>query len=41
MDEFRANALSPDSIARAILFAIEQPADVSVNEIIVRPAGGA
>jgi NADP-dependent 3-hydroxy acid dehydrogenase YdfG len=41
MDEFRANAMSPDAIARAILFAIEQPAGVSVSEIIVRPTGGA
>jgi hypothetical protein len=30
-------AISPDAIARAILFAIEQPADVDVGEIIVRP----
>ena len=30
-------ALPPDAIARAIAFAIEQPADVDVNEIIVRP----
>jgi NADP-dependent 3-hydroxy acid dehydrogenase YdfG len=30
-------ALSADSIARAIAYAIEQPADVDVNEIIVRP----
>ncbi len=30
-------ALQPDAIARAIAFAIEQPADVDVNEIIVRP----
>jgi NADP-dependent 3-hydroxy acid dehydrogenase YdfG len=29
--------LSPDAIARAIVFAIEQPADVDVGEIIVRP----
>jgi NADP-dependent 3-hydroxy acid dehydrogenase YdfG len=41
MDEFRANAMSPDAIARAILFAIEQPVGVSVSEIIVRPTGGA
>lgn len=41
MDEFRALAMSPDAIARAILFAIEQPAGVSVSEIIVRPTGGA
>lgn len=30
-------AISPDAIARAIAFAIEQPADVDVGEIIVRP----
>ena len=30
-------AISPDAIARAIAFAIEQPADVDVNEIIIRP----
>jgi len=30
-------AMPPDAIARAIAFAIEQPADVDVNEIVVRP----
>jgi NADP-dependent 3-hydroxy acid dehydrogenase YdfG len=30
-------AVAPDAIARAIAFAIEQPADVDVGEIIVRP----
>ena len=30
-------AIPPDAIARAIAFAIEQPADVDVNEIAVRP----
>jgi NADP-dependent 3-hydroxy acid dehydrogenase YdfG len=35
--EMRRLAITPDAIARAILFAIEQPADVDVNEIIVRP----
>jgi NADP-dependent 3-hydroxy acid dehydrogenase YdfG len=30
-------AMPPDAIARTIAFAIEQPADVDVNEIIVRP----
>ena len=30
-------AISPDAIARAIAFAIEQPPEVDVNEIIVRP----
>jgi NADP-dependent 3-hydroxy acid dehydrogenase YdfG len=29
--------MSPDAIARAIAFAIEQPADVDVSEIVVRP----
>jgi NADP-dependent 3-hydroxy acid dehydrogenase YdfG len=31
-------AISPDAIARAIVFAIEQPAAVDVNEIVIRPA---
>jgi NADP-dependent 3-hydroxy acid dehydrogenase YdfG len=35
--EFRGAIIPPDAIARAIAFAIEQPADVDVNEIIVRP----
>jgi len=30
-------AISPDAIARAIAFAIEQPAEVDVGEIVVRP----
>ena len=30
-------AIPPDAIARAIAFAIEQPPDIDVNEIIVRP----
>src|SRR5438067_1111178 len=30
-------ALPPEAIARAIVFAIEQPADVDVGELIVRP----
>ncbi|MYT11914.1 NADP-dependent 3-hydroxy acid dehydrogenase YdfG [Streptomyces sp. SceaMP-e96] len=30
-------AIPPDAIARAIAFAIEQPATVDVNEIVVRP----
>ena len=32
------SATPPDAIARAIAFAIEQPAaDVDVNEIVIRP----
>ncbi|MFP2899758.1 SDR family oxidoreductase [Corallococcus sp. 4LFB] len=30
-------AIAPDAIARAMAFAIEQPADVDVGEVIVRP----
>lgn len=37
MKSFRKIALQPDAIARAIGYAIEQPKDVDVSEIIVRP----
>ena len=30
-------AIAPEAIARAIAFAIEQPADIDVNEIVIRP----
>jgi len=40
MQEFRKVAIAPDAIARAILFAIEQPAEVDVSEIVVRPTAG-
>ena len=33
----RNAALTPDAIARAISYAIAQPGDVEVNEVIVRP----
>lgn len=33
----RKAALTPDAIARAIAYAVEQPDDVDVNEVIVRP----
>jgi NADP-dependent 3-hydroxy acid dehydrogenase YdfG len=39
LEEFREAIISADAIARAIAFAIEQPADVDVNEIVVRPIG--
>jgi NADP-dependent 3-hydroxy acid dehydrogenase YdfG len=32
-----AIAMPPDAVARAIAFAIEQPASVDVGEIVVRP----
>ncbi|MEU8703693.1 SDR family oxidoreductase [Streptomyces sp. NPDC048565] len=38
MDEI---AIPPAAVARAIRFAIEQPADVDVNEIVVRPTAQA
>lgn len=37
MQEFRKLSIPASAIARAILFAIEQPDDVDVSEIIVRP----
>lgn len=37
MKAFRAVALTPDAIGRAVRYAIEQPADVDVGEIVVRP----
>ena len=37
MKTYRAIALQPDAIGRAVRFAIEQPNDVDVNEIVVRP----
>jgi NADP-dependent 3-hydroxy acid dehydrogenase YdfG len=37
LKQARQRALQPDAIARAIRFAVEQPGDVDVNEIIVRP----
>lgn len=30
-------AIGPEAIARAIAFAIEQPADVEVGDLVVRP----
>lgn len=37
MKSYRAIALQPDAIGRAVRFAIEQPEDVDVNEIVIRP----
>lgn len=34
--QLRSIALSADAIARAVLYAISQPADVDVNEMIIR-----
>ena len=38
VDELYDMAIDPDAIARAVAFAIEQPADVDVNELIIRPS---
>jgi NADP-dependent 3-hydroxy acid dehydrogenase YdfG len=37
MKSYRAIALQPDAIGRAVRFAIEQPHDVDVSDIVVRP----
>jgi NADP-dependent 3-hydroxy acid dehydrogenase YdfG len=34
---YEANAISPDSFARAVAFAMSQPDDMDVNEILYRP----
>ena len=34
---YRANQIPADSVARAIAYAIEQPFDVDINEIVLRP----
>ncbi|MDA2892456.1 SDR family oxidoreductase [Mycolicibacterium sp. BiH015] len=38
MTQYRADSISPDAIARGIAYAINEPADVDVNELIIRPA---
>jgi NADP-dependent 3-hydroxy acid dehydrogenase YdfG len=30
-------AIPADSVARAVLYAIEQPADVEIDEVVLRP----
>lgn len=37
MKSYRAIALQPDAIGRAIRYVIEQPDSVDVNEIVIRP----
>jgi NADP-dependent 3-hydroxy acid dehydrogenase YdfG len=37
IEQFRIDLLPAEAIARAIVYAVEQPANVDVNEIVVRP----
>jgi len=37
VQEFYKQAVPAESVARAVAFAIEQPADVDINEIVLRP----
>lgn len=37
IEQFRTDLLAADAIARAAAFAISQPEDVDVNEMVVRP----
>lgn len=37
VEQFRLDLLPADAIARAVAFAISQPDDVDVNELVVRP----
>lgn len=41
MKAYRAVALAAEAIANAIAFALDQPAEVDVNEIVVRPSASA
>jgi len=39
--EIYKNAISPEAVARAIAFAIEQPDNIDLNEIVIRPTAQA
>ena len=41
LEEMLKTPLNSDAIARAVLYAVSQPDDVDVNEIIVRPTASA
>ena len=41
MVEFRRIAIPANAIARAVAYAVEQPADVDVSELVVRPTASA
>lgn len=40
MEDFRAEAIPAEAIARAIGYALEQPEGVEISEMTVRPTGG-
>ena len=37
IEKFRANPLPAEAIAKAVAYAIAQPADVDINELVIRP----
>ena len=37
VEKFRINLLPAEAIARAVAFAVSQPVDVDVNELVIRP----
>jgi NADP-dependent 3-hydroxy acid dehydrogenase YdfG len=37
LEQMEEIAIAPDAVARAIAFAIAEPDDVDINEIVVRP----
>lgn len=37
IEQFRANTLPAEAIAKAVAYAIAQPAEVDVNELVIRP----
>ncbi len=39
IEQFRVHLLPAEAIARAIAYAVEQPADVDVNDLVIRPTG--
>lgn len=39
MRDYRREQISSDTIATSVAFAIDQPTDVDVNEIVIRPVG--
>jgi NADP-dependent 3-hydroxy acid dehydrogenase YdfG len=36
LKDIRKKSIGPDAVARAVLYAIEQPMDVDINEVVIR-----